>query len=129
MEIEKTQSGTLEVWTAQEVKDAFDRDEIVLIDVRTPQEFTFERIEGALLAPMQAFQPNNMPDQTAKRIVLHCGSGVRSEKVAGMCLEKGFDSIAHMKGGFGAWKEAGFGYTGTDVATGAPKTMQQTTGG
>ena len=128
METEKTEHGTLEHWTPREVKDAFERDEIVLIDVRTPQEFNFERIEGALLAPMQAFQPNHMPGQSEKRIVFHCGSGARSSKVAQQCLQSGFDRIAHMKGGFGAWKAAGFDYTGTDMSTGAPTTMKNSTG-
>ena len=125
METEKTDHGTLEHWTPQEVKDAFDRDEIVLIDVRTPQEYGFERIEGALLAPMQAFDPSHMPGQSDKRIVFHCGSGARSGKVAKLCLEHGVDRIAHMKGGFGAWKDAGLGYTGTDMSTGAPKSMRK----
>ncbi|MFP7572066.1 rhodanese-like domain-containing protein [Marivita sp. S2033] len=125
MESEKTENGVLEHWTPEEVSKAFDNDEIILIDVRTPQEFSFERIGGALLAPMQAFQPGHMPGQSDKRIVFHCGSGVRSSKVAGMCLAHGMDRIAHMKGGFGAWKDAGLTYTGTDMSSGAPKDMKK----
>jgi predicted sulfurtransferase len=83
MKTEETNKGSLENWTPQEVAEAFERDEIVLIDVRTPQEYSFERIDGALLAPMQAFQAVHMPGQSDKRIVFHCGSGVRSKKVAG----------------------------------------------
>jgi rhodanese-related sulfurtransferase len=126
MDRETTTQGTIEHWTPKEVKDALARDEIVLIDVRTPQEFGFERIDGALLAPMQAFRPNHMPGQAEKRIVFHCGSGVRSTKVALLCLENGFDKIADMAGGFGAWKAAGFDYTGTDMATGAPAKKRET---
>lgn len=125
MKTESTANGTLEHWTPQEVAEAFARDEIVLIDVRTPQEYGFERIDGALLAPMQAFDARHLPGQEAKRIVLHCGSGVRSKKVAEMCQQAGIDRIAHMEGGFGAWKEAGLAYTGTDMTTGAPKQMQK----
>ncbi|MBT8458763.1 MAG: rhodanese-like domain-containing protein [Boseongicola sp.] len=121
METEKTEHGTVENWTPQEVKDALDRHEIVLIDVRTPQEYAFERIAGALLSPMQAFEACNMPGQTEKRIVFHCGSGARSGKVAKEYLKDGTDLIAHMKGGFDAWKEAGLSYTGTNMATGAPE--------
>jgi len=126
MKTEPLANGTLETWTAQEAADAFARDEIVLIDVRTPQEYSFERIEGALLAPMQAFQPTHMPGQTDKRIVFHCGSGARSKKVAEKYLAADHDRVAHMEGGFGAWKEAGLSYTGTDMATGAPKQMKKT---
>lgn len=126
MKTEPLADGTLETWTAQEAADAFARDEIVLIDVRTPQEYSFERIEGALLAPMQAFQPMHMPGQSEKRIVFHCGSGARSKKVAEKFLAAGHDRVAHMEGGFGAWKEAGLSYTGTDMASGAPKQMKKT---
>lgn len=125
MDIEQTEHGTLESWTPAEVATAFAENRIILIDVRTPQEFALERINGALLAPMQAFQPNHMPDQTNKQIVFHCGSGLRSERVARKCLEAGETRIAHMAGGFAAWKETGQSYMGTDVATGAPKEMRK----
>lgn len=123
MEREETDNGVIEHWTPEEVRQAFAENRIVLIDVRTPQEFSFERIRGALLAPMQAFEPEHMPAQGEKPIVFHCGSGARSHKVAEMCLAAGVDRIAHMKGGFGAWKAAGLEYTGTDMASGAPKEM------
>ena len=125
MDIEETEHGTLESWSPAEVAEAFAEDRIILIDVRTPQEFALERINGALLAPMQAFQPNHMPDQSRKQIVFHCGSGMRSEKVAKQCLQAGVDRIAHMAGGFAAWKDAKLSYMGTDVATGAPKEMRK----
>lgn len=126
MDIEQTEQGTLEHWTPAEVAAAFNEDRIVLIDVRTPQEFALERINGALLAPMQSFQPNHMPDQSQKQIVFHRGSGVRSARVAKLCLSAGEDRIAHMAGGFAAWKEDGQAYIGTDMATGAPKEMRKT---
>lgn len=125
MQSEKLKVGILEHWTAKETAEAFLKDEIIIIDVRTPQEFLFERIEGALLAPMQAFRPDHMPSQRGKRIVFHCGSGARSRMVAERCLSAGEDRIAHIEGGFAAWKVAGLPYIGTDLATGAPKVMKQ----
>ncbi|CTQ32190.1 rhodanese-like domain-containing protein [Jannaschia rubra] len=125
MNRDQTEDGTIVTMTPQEVSDAIDRREIVLIDVRTPQEFSFERIPAALLSPMQSFDPAYLPGQADKRIVLHCGSAVRSGKVAEQCLKAGFDEIAHMEGGLAAWKEAGLEYTGTDMGTGAPKAMRK----
>ncbi|MCR8828030.1 rhodanese-like domain-containing protein [Pseudosulfitobacter koreensis] len=125
MDTEAFETGVLEHWTPKETKKALERGEIVLIDVRTPQEFALERIDGALLSPMHSLRPAHMPGQTDKRIVFHCGSGVRSGKVAEKCLAGGFGRVAHMKGGFAAWKDAGLEYTGTDMATGAPKVMRK----
>ena len=121
MKTEETTNGRLETWTTAEVAAALDAGEIALIDVRTPQEYMFEHIEGALLMPMAFFRADRLPSQQCKRLVFHCGSGARSEKVARRCLEEGFAPVAHMEGGFSEWKSAGQGYTGTDMASGAPK--------
>lgn len=120
MKSEQVGDSTLETWTVDEVAAAFDKDEIVLIDVRTPQEYMFEHIEGALLMPLAFFKAGKLPGQTEKRIVFHCGSGARSEKVARAAIDAGIARIAHMEGGFGAWKGAKKPYIGTNMATGAP---------
>jgi len=118
---EQLEGGVLEVLTPQEVKDRFDADEIVLIDVRTPAEYAFEHIRGALLFPLQSFDAAKLPSQEGKPVVFHCGSGKRSRTVAERCARHGIARTAHMDGGFAAWKNLGFPYTGTDPATGAPR--------
>jgi rhodanese-related sulfurtransferase len=124
MKTEHVGEATFETWTPEEVFEACRKGEIVVIDVRTPQEYMFEHVEGALLMPMPFFNPEMLPGQTDKRIVLHCGSGVRSEKMARFAMEKGLDRIAHMEGGFAAWKEKKLPYMGTDMASGAPKRVE-----
>ncbi|MEX1234850.1 MAG: rhodanese-like domain-containing protein [Roseovarius sp.] len=121
MKTENTESGPVELWTPEEVAAA--RDDIVLVDVRTPQEHALGRISGAMLMALQEFRPACLPGQEAKRLVLHCGSGVRSGKAAQQCLAAGIAPIAHLEGGMAAWKDAGLEYIGTDMATGAPKKM------
>jgi rhodanese-related sulfurtransferase len=118
---EQTENGTLETWTVDEVAEAFDRGEIAVIDVRTPPEYMLEHVAGALLFPMNDFDPAKLPVGGTKRLVFHCGSGARSEKVARRMLEAGLGPVAHMEGGFAAWKQARRPYIGTDLATGAPK--------
>lgn len=121
MKSETVDGATLETWDVDEVARAWDRDEIVMIDVRTVQEYAFEHIGGALLMPLPFFAPRKLPGQSDKRIVFHCGSGVRSEKVARASIEAGIGRIAHMGGGFAAWKGAKLPYIGTNMATGAPQ--------
>jgi rhodanese-related sulfurtransferase len=120
MEIEKTETGALETWTPEEVAAAYEKGAIALIDVRTPQEYMFEHIEGALLLPMPFVAAEKLPSQEGKRLVIYCGSSVRSERVARQCLAKGVQPVTHMKGGFAGWKQAGLPYIGTDIATGGP---------
>ena len=118
MHTEDIDGKTLEHWTPEEVHRAFDAGEIVLIDVRTPQEFAFEHVEGALLSPLATFLADKLPTGGDKRIVFHCGSGVRSRKVAEICAAAGLDRVAHLEGGFAAWKTAGLPYVAIDPATG-----------
>ena len=121
MKSETIGTATFETWTPQEVAEAQARGDIVVIDVRTPQEYMFEHIEGALLMPMAFFRADALPGQGEKRIVFHCGSGVRSERVSRAAIESGIPRIAHMEGGFAAWKAAKLPYVGTNMATGAPQ--------
>ncbi|MCF1505177.1 rhodanese-like domain-containing protein [Afifella sp. H1R] len=110
-----------EIMTPQEVRKALDAHEIVLIDVRTPAEFAFERIPGALLAPMSELDVTSLPTQAGKNVVFHCGSGKRSEFASRKAIEAGFKKAAHLEGGLAAWKQAGLPLITTDFATGQPK--------
>ncbi|PZX18882.1 rhodanese-related sulfurtransferase [Palleronia aestuarii] len=123
MKIEETDHGTLEHWSPDEVQTALDEGEIVLIDVRSPQEYGTEHIEGALLMPMAFFRADRLPTQDGKRVVFHCAGGLRSQRMAKIALESGLAPIAHMAGGFGEWKAQKKPYIGTDFMTGAPKRM------
>ena len=114
----------LEHWSPVQVKAALDAAEIVLIDVRTPAEYSMEHVEGAFLMPMAFFKAEALPTQDGKRIVLHCGSGMRSSKVADLCQAAGIAPLAHMDGGFGAWKAGKLPYIGTNMATGAPQPVR-----
>jgi rhodanese-related sulfurtransferase len=118
METIELNGATLEQWGPNELYDAFQRGEVAVIDVRTPQEFAFEHIKGALLAPLSTFDARALPAQQGKKLVFHCGSGVRSRRVAESCVAAGFDRVAHLEGGFGAWKQAGLPYIAIDPATG-----------
>ena len=121
MDTEQIETGTFERWSPDEVETGLEKGEIVVIDVRSPQEYAFEHIEGALLMPMPFFRADRLPTQDGKRVVLHCGSGLRSEKMAKIASEAGYDPIAHLEGGFSAWKQAKKPYIGTDFSTGGPK--------
>jgi rhodanese-related sulfurtransferase len=117
--VEQIGEATFENLTPDEVRARLDQNEIVLIDVRTPQEYAFEHIPGAMLFPMATFDAHKLPQQDDKPIVFHCGSGKRSTQVAKQCAEVGIRRLAHMEGGFGAWKKAEHPYISIDPATGS----------
>lgn len=117
--MEQTQAGTIETLDPATVQDRLRRREIVLIDVRTPSEYAFEHVEGALLYPMSDFDPANLP--VGRPPVLMCGSAMRSHRMAERCLAAGLTAIAQLGGGFAAWKQAGLPYLTIDPATGSAK--------
>ncbi len=118
---EQIEHGELDVMTPEEVKALMDKGEAVLVDVRTPAEYAFERVRGAMLLPLSDFDERALPMQDGKRIVLYCSAGVRSKLAAERLLEAGKGPVAHIEGGLGAWKRAKLPFIVTDPISGAPR--------
>lgn len=102
----------------RDIHDAMARGEIILIDVREPNEYAVERIHGALLYPLSTFDPAGLPDEVGKQVVLQCGSGKRSEMALNKAVAAGVKVRSHMGGGIMAWKAAGLPVVKTDPSTG-----------
>jgi rhodanese-related sulfurtransferase len=92
---------------ATELKSRLDRgDNLVLIDVREPQEWAFNRIEGARHIPLRTL-PQRVPDlDPASEIVVYCHHGMRSAQAAGYLAGQGFESVHNLEGGIDAWSAA-----------------------
>ena len=93
--------------TPQQVKTALDAHQILLIDVREPDEFAAERIAGALNLPLSTLNPAALPDPGGKTIVLQCAGGKRSAMAIDKCRKANQAIDTHLAGGLAAWKAAG----------------------
>lgn len=109
---------TLQNLTPADIADKLKKRQIVLIDVREPQEYAAERIHGALLFPLSTFDPALLPNDDQRPIVFQCGSGNRSGRAVAACAAAGFPHNAHMAGGIMAWKADGLPTISVDPATG-----------
>jgi rhodanese-related sulfurtransferase len=105
--------------TPHEIHEALKAGRIVLVDVREPAEYAAERIHGALLFPLSTFDAKMLPQDAAKPLVFHCGSGKRSATAFEHCRHADVAVLAHMGGGIGAWKAAGLPTVSIDPASGA----------
>ncbi|HME40337.1 MAG TPA: rhodanese-like domain-containing protein [Steroidobacteraceae bacterium] len=103
-----TPATAVKTLDAGEVARLLKAGKLLLIDVREPAEYAAERIPGALLYPLSTFDASVLPDDGARQVVFHCGSGKRSLIAAQRRIAAGQASAAHMAGGVAAWKAAGF---------------------
>ena len=93
--------------TPQQVKVALDAQQILLIDVREPDEFAAEKIAGAVNVPLSTFNPANLPQASGKTVVLQCAGGKRSAMAVDKCRVANEAVDTHLAGGLAAWKAAG----------------------
>jgi rhodanese-related sulfurtransferase len=93
--------------TPQEVARGLDEGRMVLVDVREPNETALERFPGAVLVPLSAFDPADIPEPQGREVVFACRSGRRSVTASLAAQEQGFAYGSHLAGGILAWKAAG----------------------
>jgi molybdopterin/thiamine biosynthesis adenylyltransferase/rhodanese-related sulfurtransferase len=102
--------------TPREVKAMLDKQEdFVFIDCRLPNEHQITHIEGAKLIPLQqlAQRFDEIKDQHARKVVVHCRSGSRSLQFAQALRQAGFKDVKSMAGGILLWNK--------DVNPGGPQ--------
>jgi phage shock protein E len=81
---------------------------IVVLDVRTPEEYQMGHLAGATnISFIDTEFDKNVQAVAGKTIVLHCASGSRSTKALELLKTKDFPMIYHMNGGYKAWVAAG----------------------
>jgi rhodanese-related sulfurtransferase len=100
-----TDKSVLREIAPRELAVMLNNNEVVLVDVREPDEFASARIHGALLAPLSSFDPAFMPRNPGQPIVLQCGSGKRSAVAAAKCMKAGVPIAGHLSGGLVAWRQ------------------------
>lgn len=78
------------------------RNGALLLDVRTPDEFSGQHIPGATNIPVDQL-PARISElgPTSRPIVVHCRSGARSARAAGMLRAAGYE--VHDIGGMHEW--------------------------
>lgn len=93
--------------TPEQVKARLDAgEELLLVDVREPDEYATARIEGGVLKPLSTAQEwaDSLPRDTP--VVVFCHHGGRSARVAmALAQQLGYTNIANMTGGIDAWSQ------------------------
>ncbi len=93
--------------SVDEVTAMYQQADVLIVDVREPEEYAEGHIPQATLVPLgQLGEVLPQLDQT-KTIVFVCRSGRRSNSALQLAQEKGLTNVHHMAGGMLAWIEAG----------------------
>lgn len=81
-----------------------------LVDVRTPDEYKEGHIKDFINIDYfgSDFQNEIMELDKERPVFLYCGTGTRSEQTQAALSKMGYDSVTDLKGGFEAWKGAGY---------------------
>ena len=90
--------------TVRELKDRMDKgDNVFLLDVREPHEYSLAKIEGSVLIPLGEL-PTSLEklDQDAEIVAL-CKMGMRSADAVMFLLQQGFSNVKNLVSGIDAW--------------------------
>jgi rhodanese-related sulfurtransferase len=97
-------AGASDVITANSKNSHF-----VLLDVRTPQEYSTSHIPGAVNIDVQSpsFRKSVEALDHSKTYLLYCRSGNRSSTAMDIMRSMGFGKVAQITGGITAWEKSG----------------------
>ncbi len=102
--------------SAAEAIELSRRDDVVIVDIRDPRELTREgKVPGALHAPRGMLEFWIDPESKyfkpvfgeEKTFVFFCAGGLRSALTTKTMQDMGLSPVAHIIGGFAAWRDAG----------------------
>ena len=109
-------NAEIETVSAVDSIKAAQRDDVVIVDIRDPREIERDgRIPGAFSCTRGMLEfwidpesPYHKPIFAEdKRFIFFCAGGWRSALAAKTAKEMGLENVAHVEGGFTAWKKAG----------------------
>jgi rhodanese-related sulfurtransferase len=77
------------------------------IDVREPDEYAYEHIDGTLNIPesLLAASMDRLPRD--RDVYVTCATGIRSAQAVGRLRSVGFPAVHNVEGGIAAWKKEG----------------------
>ena len=79
-------------------------DDFFLLDVREPYEYQIAQIGGTLI-PQNDVAKRIGELNPAHDIIVHCRSGVRSQRIAELLKQNGFERVSNLAGGILAWSD------------------------
>jgi len=106
---EAAAKAAMQEMTVQDLKQVLDTeaDQVLLLDVRNPNEYEIARIPGSVLVPLPDIENGDGVDKVKSllnghRLIAHCKMGGRSAKALALLKQAGIEGT-NVKGGIAAW--------------------------
>ncbi len=109
-------NAAIETLSAAEAAALMGDPGVVIVDIRDPRELerdgkvpgAFHATRGMLEFWIDPESPYHKPVfASGKRFVFYCAGGLRSALATKTAQDMGLEPVAHIEGGFAAWREAG----------------------
>lgn len=97
-------SGAMPVISWRELAEK--KDEVMLIDTRTPEEFSFGTIPGAVNIPLDEMRDRLSEIPADKPVVLFCAVGLRGYLAQRILIGRGYRNTVNLIGGYKTYSTA-----------------------
>lgn len=97
-------SGAMPIITWRELVQQ--KNEVMLIDTRTPEEFSFGSIPGAINIPLDDLRDRMSEVPTSKPVVLFCAVGLRGYLAQRILMGNGYRNVRNLSGGYKLYSAA-----------------------
>lgn len=105
----KTKTDGVVVLNPEKFEQKMQKDNVQLVDVRTPEEFASGHLPNAINININGadFEAETAKLDKDKPVLVYCKSGMRSAKASANLKVQGFKNISDLDGGITSWKDAG----------------------
>jgi len=95
--------------TVEEAKSLVESNvSLIIVDVRTREEYDSGHIEGAILIPVSELEGRIIELSKEEELLIYCRTGNRSSNSVNILKANGYTKIFHMNDGIIAWIQAGY---------------------
>lgn len=84
----------------EDLEKVYSKDNTILIDVRKPNEYNAEHVDGAINIPLDYINENLSEFPKDKDFVIHCAGGYRSMTAASILKARGWENFREVENGY-----------------------------
>jgi len=105
--LDRYNSQSVPYISVEQLKAIQQKDSVILLDAREPEEFQVSHLKNASYVGYKDFSAEEIQQQFPDKdqpIVVYCSLGVRSEKIGEKLQQLGYKNIQNLYGGIFEWK-------------------------